>query len=414
MGNPLEELQQKYGFTPGGAPAPGGVRPQPPTPVQSRVVGNTPAPTPPAPGGTGWADIGGGKGYHRDEYGVYINNKTGLPLTKAQLQAMGLMPGGSGGGNTNVYVSPPAVAPPETPVDQVVGRDAKGKATLFFNTHTKQYYHIDPKTGAKHFLKPGDVEAASGFTVPQVPTPLDAEQQEAETVRKGQQERAKAITERDRKVLEKHDEMIAPFMQRRVLLQDALQMLDEGLSTGPIQDLTANFRSAAKELFGVEFGGNVDDQTVFRSISNRLATQMRDVGSGAMSDKDLAVFKMSVPSLAFNPEANKRMIKSMLWGMQHMEKVQQAKYEYWQRTGSLKGWDKEMKAQGLDQLYQRVEYDRKIKDEKDRRIDAVRRVGALPMGTLYVNPDGKLRERGAKDEFWTDDTKPGDQQPVPQ
>lgn len=413
----FDDLYTQYGVKKPGAP----VQPTPYTPQQQRVATPTPAPVQrgpvqsapmptPAPNGSGSSltaklprlpgSLSGYDRYERGPGGVgWMDIQTGRPVTDKKLLAVlnGQDPSTVGSGGPTVVVMPP-----NTPVDPEAGYVAVTKdGSMVYQPKLKMYFTRD-KTGKLTPIDPKDVQAAGGFLVPGGPTPLGAEQQEAETIRKGQQARAQAITDRDKGVLEAQDKAMAPFLQRRVLLQDALQMLEEGLQTGPIQDLTANLRSAAKEMLGVEFGGNVDDQIVFRSIGNRLATQMRDAGSGAMSDKDLAVFKSSVPSLQFNPEANKRMIKSMLWGMQHMEKVQQAKYEYWQANGSLKGWDKEMKKQGLDQLYQRITVDPKLTGA-DKAQAIATATAALPEGTLYINPDGKLRERGAKDEFWADD-----------
>src|SRR5262245_45094174 len=130
MGDPIDALLRKYNVTPGGVPvpSPGGVTPQPPTPVQQRVVTPTPVqrgpttsapvstPTPGQQPGTNLGDVvgggGGGMPVQKMIGGrlVWVNPRTNQPLSPAMQRQLNTGVSGSGGGPQVV------VMPQNTPV----------------------------------------------------------------------------------------------------------------------------------------------------------------------------------------------------------------------------------------------------------------------------------------------------------
>jgi hypothetical protein len=56
--------------------------------------------------------------------------------------------------------------------------------------------------------------------------------------------------------------------------------------------------------FGINIGDNVDKVQAYQAVVDNLAPQQRIPGTGTTSDKDLATFKGSIPSLLKTPEGN--------------------------------------------------------------------------------------------------------------
>jgi hypothetical protein len=90
--------------------------------------------------------------------------------------------------------------------------------------------------------------------------------------------------------------------------QIQLQTLDKLLSESP-----TGFAGAAKNWlgnFGIETEG-LDNIQAANAIINQLVPQQRPAGSGPMSDKDLEMFKASLPRLINTPEGNRKIMETL-------------------------------------------------------------------------------------------------------
>ena len=86
------------------------------------------------------------------------------------------------------------------------------------------------------------------------------------------------------------------------ILRDSVKNMPGGV-LGGIQSLASQW--------GIKVGENASNVEVANSIINTLVPQQRPVGSGTMSDRDVQLFKDSLPSLSNTPEGNKVIIDTM-------------------------------------------------------------------------------------------------------
>lgn len=63
--------------------------------------------------------------------------------------------------------------------------------------------------------------------------------------------------------------------------------------------------------FGVKLGKDAGDIEAATAIINQLVPQQRPAGAGTMSDKDVELFKSSVPNLMNTPEGNAKILATM-------------------------------------------------------------------------------------------------------
>lgn len=81
-----------------------------------------------------------------------------------------------------------------------------------------------------------------------------------------------------------------------------------------LQQSGSGFAAAAKNIagnFGIELGENVSEIQAAQAIINRLVPQQRPAGSGQMSDRDLELFKQSLPRIINQAGGNQLIIDSM-------------------------------------------------------------------------------------------------------
>jgi hypothetical protein len=87
---------------------------------------------------------------------------------------------------------------------------------------------------------------------------------------------------------------------------DRLESLLAGVQTGA----QANFKQIAAN-YGLKLGDDVDNIQAAEAIINSLVPEQRPIGSGTMSDADLAMFKQSLPRIINQPGGNKKIIETM-------------------------------------------------------------------------------------------------------
>jgi hypothetical protein len=123
-------------------------------------------------------------------------------------------------------------------------------------------------------------QAAKGGAAPAKPARLSAqEQSELQTARAAAQSRAAAAKDAER------------FLE-----------LNRRAGTGQVWGLP--FASEIRGAFDSDFAG-------MQSLTNRMAPAQREAGSGAMSDKDVALFKKSVPNPDFTGPTNTGIARRM-------------------------------------------------------------------------------------------------------
>jgi hypothetical protein len=137
----------------------------------------------------------------------------------------------------------------------------------------------NPKTGQKLKYEGGFWVAVPG-TAPAKPARLSAqEQSELQTARAAAQSRAAAAKDAER------------FLE-----------LNRRAGTGQVWGLP--LASEIRGAFDSDFAG-------MQSLTNRMAPAQREAGSGAMSDKDVALFKRSVPNPDFTGPTNTGIARRM-------------------------------------------------------------------------------------------------------
>lgn len=88
-----------------------------------------------------------------------------------------------------------------------------------------------------------------------------------------------------------------------------VQVLKQQLATLP-----GGFLGGAQAIasnFGVKLGENASNVEVAQAIINKLVPQQRPAGSGSMSDRDVELFKSSLPRLSNTPEGNAMIADTM-------------------------------------------------------------------------------------------------------
>jgi hypothetical protein len=83
---------------------------------------------------------------------------------------------------------------------------------------------------------------------------------------------------------------------------------------GLVESLPGGFVGGAQALasrYGVKIGPNAGNIEAAEAIINRLVPTQRPPGSGTMSDRDVELFKSSLPSLSNTPQGNKIILDTM-------------------------------------------------------------------------------------------------------
>jgi len=100
------------------------------------------------------------------------------------------------------------------------------------------------------------------------------------------------------------------FKQRQVMndllptLESAMQVIfDNPNTTGAFQEFTLPIRSFLSSAFGFS-NEELSDQLLLNAISNKLAPQMRPVGSGSTSDMEFKAYKSAILTMGNTGKAN--------------------------------------------------------------------------------------------------------------
>jgi hypothetical protein len=103
------------------------------------------------------------------------------------------------------------------------------------------------------------------------------------------------------------------------LYKDSLQAAQDEISVGELENIfktagtgtSAGMRVWAKQKLGLELGDDVNDLQAADAIISRLVPAQRPAGSGTMSDKDIALFRSSLPSIWNQPGGNEKIMRTM-------------------------------------------------------------------------------------------------------
>lgn len=115
---------------------------------------------------------------------------------------------------------------------------------------------------------------------------------------------SKFIEESDKAAAGRMNDYVVQGSQAGQMMSDMQQLLDLGsqIGTGKEAELKAAFGPYA-QMLGIEID-RLGEAQAFKSITDRLAPQMRPVGAGSSSDRDVAMYLNSLPNLRNSPEGN--------------------------------------------------------------------------------------------------------------
>lgn len=145
---------------------------------------------------------------------------------------------------------------------------------------------------------------------------------------KGDQELAKL----DAKTLNELGEGVRKF---REIMPD-VDRVEKALtiaSTGPTVNIRKTLGALAGE-FGVKVGPETSELEIISSIQSRLAPAMRATGSGASSDRDVAMFLDGLPNLLRTPEGNRLVIQQLRKIGERKQQEEQFMRSYYRQNGS--------------------------------------------------------------------------------
>jgi hypothetical protein len=95
--------------------------------------------------------------------------------------------------------------------------------------------------------------------------------------------------------------------------------------------------TAAMKAGGVITPETADNVSAFLGLTNHLASQLRGIGSGSMSDKDLASFKTTLPQLMQTPEGRFKAAAFLQNAYDRIMREQEYTQEYFSRVDPKTG-----------------------------------------------------------------------------
>lgn len=107
----------------------------------------------------------------------------------------------------------------------------------------------------------------------------------------------------------------------------------EVASTGPTANIRKTLGALAQE-FGVKVGPETSELEIISSIQSRLAPAMRAVGSGASSDRDVAMFLDGLPNLMRTPEGNRLVIQNLRKITERKQQEEQFMRQWYRKNNS--------------------------------------------------------------------------------
>lgn len=176
-----------------------------------------------------------------------------------------------------------------------------------------------------------------------------------------------------KKEIDEQIQLNSQLLDRIKLSKD---LLLEGVETGPIEEFLKPFRSFAINL-GVadeETIQNYTQQELFSATTDYLVPRMRVVGSGATSDREIELFKSTVPTLGRTTKGNLVIAAGLEAMFEYNKKRGFLADQYLQDNNSLLGFGA-YADQELGPLYESYssdqEFDQKVRDGKLKAGDFV-------------------------------------------
>jgi hypothetical protein len=114
-------------------------------------------------------------------------------------------------------------------------------------------------------------------------------------------------------------------------------LLDQGVATGRMQDLTSNLRGIAAD-FGIANSEKLAGQELFKSVTNKLMLDVKRDLPGTMSDKDIEFLEKQVPRIGMTAEGNRVLIEVMKRVEQRKVQLADLADQYARTNGDLMGW----------------------------------------------------------------------------
>ena len=165
------------------------------------------------------------------------------------------------------------------------------------------------------------------------------------------------------------DKQIASNSELLTRVKLSKDLLLEGVETGVLEEFLQPFRSMAIGL-GVadeETINKYSQQELFRATTDYLVPRMRVVGSGATSDREIELFKSTVPTLGRTPKGNLVIAAGLEAMFEYNKRRGFLADQYLKDNKNLLGFG-EYADQELGPLYESYssdqEFDQKVRDGK--------------------------------------------------
>ena len=169
---------------------------------------------------------------------------------------------------------------------------------------------------------------------------------------------------------------IDPKVESR--LNQVIALLESGLDTGLVPELTLPFRRLALGMgfVGDEESERISGQELLKSVADQLAPMMRVAGSGSSSDKDVELFRSATISMDKTPFTNMIIAKTLKQTNRHNKKRLALLDKYIKENGSALGFG-EYADENLDPVFFRVNGDDDLQDLYD--------TGKVKAGDVYYD-----------------------------
>lgn len=177
---------------------------------------------------------------------------------------------------------------------------------------------------------------------------------------------SKFIEESDKAAAGRMNDYVTAGTSASQMMSDMEQLLALGtqIGTGKEAEIKLALGPYA-EMFGVNIDG-LGEAQAFKSITDRLAPQMRPTGSGASSDTDVRMFLNSLPNLRNTPEGNQIIANTMRGIAQN--KMQAAEIAARAQAGEMSWQDAEKLIRALPNPYENFKaFQKQAKGEGGKR-----------------------------------------------
>lgn len=115
---------------------------------------------------------------------------------------------------------------------------------------------------------------------------------------------------------------------------DRMQDLLSGIDGGKLAPTIAELSSVA-ESFGIKLDPSLGNKQAAEALTIQMALDMRPPGTGPMTDKDLAAFMQTVPSLARTPDGRSQINKTMRASVQRDVQAAKLARDYAKRNNGV-------------------------------------------------------------------------------